>query len=96
MPTVTCAVAGRVEDMMKRSFAETDSTKHEIDRKQALADLQREISDIQGRESCPVCDVDIAQYYNSCASLSTLNIQMKVCATFFFQTIVTSLEILSQ
>ncbi len=72
------AVAGRVEDMMKRSFAETDSAKHEVDRKQALADLQREISDIQGRESCLVCDADIAQYYSSCATLSTLDSQMKV------------------
>ncbi len=72
------AVSGRVEDMMKRSFAETDSAKHEVDRKQALTDLQGEISDIQGRESCPVCDVDIAQYYSSCASISTLDSQMKV------------------
>ncbi len=64
---------------MKRSFAETESTKHEIDRKQALAGLQQEISDIQSKISCSMCDADITEYYSCCARLATLDYKMKVC-----------------
>ncbi len=76
---VHVALSCRVEDMMKRSFAETESTKHEVDRKQTLTDLQLKITDMQSKVSCPVCNADIPQYYNSCATLNTLDKDMKVC-----------------
>lgn len=68
----------RVEDMMKRSFAETESTKHEVDRKQALAGLQQQISDIKSKMSCSVCNIDISQYYSFCARLTMLDNEIKV------------------
>ena len=71
-------ILNRVEDMMKRSFAETDSTKHEVDRRQALTDLKKKISDLEKNELCPVCEVDIDEYYSACARLTSLGSQMKV------------------
>lgn len=64
--------------MMKRSFAETDSTKHEVDRRQALTDLKKKISDLEKNKLCPVCEVDIDEYYSACARLTFLDSQMKV------------------
>ena len=64
--------------MMKRSFAESDTTRHEVDRKQALDSLQSDILSLQLDEPCPVCSTDIDQYYSDCSRLTTLDRRIKV------------------
>lgn len=71
-------VSHRVEDMMKRSFAEIDSARHEVDRKQALEDLEQSITGL-GQLDCPVCFEDIDQYYSACARIAHLRREMQVC-----------------
>lgn len=68
--------------MMKRSFAESDTTRHEVDRKQAFDSLQSDILSLQQDEPCPVCSIDIDQYYSACSRLTTLNHEMKVYIAF--------------
>ena len=67
----------RVEDMMKRSYAENDTTKHEVDRKQALQRLEEDTESLQ-RLDCPVCDVDLDHYYSACARIQHLQKEMQV------------------
>lgn len=61
----------RVEDVMKRSFGELDSMKHEVDRKQKLESLQQSASSLETL-TCPECYHDIDQYYQSCVQLNIL------------------------
>ena len=61
--------------MMKRSFAEIDSAKHEVDRKQALQDLEESINGL-GELDCPICFEDIDQYYSACARIAYLRREM--------------------
>ena len=63
--------------MMKRSFAEIDSARHEVDRKQALQDLEQSIRDLQELD-CPICFEDIDSYYSACARITYLKGQMQV------------------
>ncbi len=67
----------RIEDMMKRSFAEVDSARHEVDRQQALRDLEQSIGSLEGLD-CPLCSVDIDQYYSACARIAHLRKKMQV------------------
>ena len=55
--------------MMKRSFAENDSVCHEVDRKQALQDLEQSIRDLQ-KLDCPICSEDIDSYYSARARIT--------------------------
>ena len=68
---------GRVEDMMKRSYAEDETTRHEVDRKQALKQLEEDFKSLQ-RLECPVCDQDLDHYYTACSHIQRLRAQMQV------------------
>ena len=63
--------------MMKRSFAENDSVCHEVDRKQALQDLEQSIRDLQ-KLDCPICSEDIDSYYSARARITYLKREMQV------------------
>ena len=62
---------------MKRSYAEDDTTRHEVDRKQALEQLEVDFKALQ-QLNCPICDQDLNQYYDSCARIQHLQRQMQV------------------
>ena len=68
----------RVEDMMKRSYAEDDATKNEVDRKLALQQVEADSKTLK-QLNCPVCDSDLDRYYSSCARIQQLQKQMQVC-----------------
>ena len=63
--------------MMKRSYAENDTTRHEVDRKQSLQQLETDIGTLEQLD-CPVCDTDLDHYYASCKSIKHLQRQMQV------------------
>ena len=67
----------RVEDMMKRSFAELDSARHQVDRQQAVEELEQNVGSLQ-RLGCPICDTDINHYYGACARITHLKKTMQV------------------
>ena len=67
----------RVEDMMKRSFAELDYARHEVDRKQALEELEQNIGSLEHLD-CPLCATDIDHYYGACARVAYLRREMQV------------------
>ena len=64
---------------MKRSFAEMDSARHEVDRRQALDSLENNIVSLQGQEECPLCMQDIGHYYSACARITELQKEMQAC-----------------
>ncbi|CAI8055955.1 Helicase SKI2W, partial [Geodia barretti] len=66
----------RVEDMMKRSYAEDETTRHEVDRKQTLKQLEEDFRSLQ-RLDCPVCDQDLDHYYTACSRIQHLRTQMQ-------------------
>jgi antiviral helicase SKI2 len=55
----------RVEDMMMRSFAEMDSMKNKIERKEKLEKLMKAALSLSSL-MCPICMEDIKMYYESC------------------------------
>ena len=63
---------------MKRSFAEVDSMKHEVDRKEKLQQLQDNAKLYEGL-MCGVCYTDIDQYYQACAAMWKLHRKSQVC-----------------
>ena len=67
----------RVEDMIKRSFAEIDSTRHINDNQEALCSIKESIEFLQ-KEDCPICVQDIDQYYSSCATVINFHKNMQV------------------
>lgn len=67
----------RVEDMMKRSFAEIDSTRHINDHQEALYSINKSIESLQ-TEDCPICIQDINQYYSACAAVMKFHKTMQV------------------
>ena len=73
--THTCT--HRVEDMMKRSYAEDSTTRHEVDRKQALQQLEEDFRSLQDLD-CSMCDEDLDHYYSACAHILHLHTQMQV------------------
>lgn len=62
---------------MKRSFAEVDSMKHEVDRKEKLQQLQDNARSYEGL-ICGVCYTDIDQYYLACAAMWKLHRKSQV------------------
>jgi superfamily II RNA helicase len=67
----------RVEDMIKRSFAEIDTTRHISDNQQAQYSLKESIQSLQ-EEDCPICVQDINQYYRACATVTNFHKNMQV------------------
>ena len=63
---------------MKRSYAEDETTRHEVDRKQTLRQLEEDVRCMQ-RLDCPVCDQDLDHYYTACSRIQHLRTQMQVC-----------------
>ena len=72
----------RVEDMMKRSFAELDSARHQVDRQQAVQELEQNVGSLQ-RLDCPICDTDIDHYYGACARITYLKKKMQVRIQYY-------------
>ena len=70
-------VHGRVEDMMKRSFAEQDSMRQAGDREQQMKDLQKNLLAMEQLD-CAICGPDIEQYFASCASIASMKREMQV------------------
>ena len=64
---------------MKRSYAELDSMKHEVDRQQQLQNLKERAQALE-ELTCPVCISDIDQYYSCAARIADLQAAMKVTA----------------
>ena len=62
---------------MKRSYAEDDTTRHEVDRKQALQQLEEDFKSLRTLD-CPVCEQDLDGYYSACARIQHLKTQMQV------------------
>ena len=62
---------------MKRSYAEDEMTRHEVDRKQALQELETDIGSLEQLD-CPVCSTDLDHYYGACARIKNLQQQMQV------------------
>lgn len=67
----------RVEDMMKRSFAEADFLRSETDRHNNLAALQRKIENFSDLD-CPICDPEMDDYFKACSRITQLRNKMQV------------------
>ena len=63
---------------MKRSFAEIDSARHQVDRQEALHSLRRKSESLHQRPDCPTCLQDVDQYYSACVKLTENNRDMQV------------------
>lgn len=63
--------------MMKRSFAELDSARHEGNRKEMLQKLLEE-QKLMEVLNCYMCYEDIDQYYQSCVQLTNLRKKVQV------------------
>lgn len=72
---------------MKRSYAEDETTRHEVDRKQALRQLEEDVLVLQ-RLDCPICEQDIEVYYSSCARIHHLKDNMQVSSRHQYYTTV--------
>ena len=70
-------MVGRVEDVIKRSFAELDSVKHEVDRKEMLKQLLEEKKAMESL-NCYHCYEDLDQYYQSCVQIMKLRKKLQV------------------
>ena len=64
---------------MKRSYAELDSMKQEVDRQQQLQEVQESVKALKELH-CHVCTPDIDQYYSCAARIAYLQASMKVAA----------------
>ena len=58
----------RVEDMMKRSFAEFYTQCHTDERKRAVIELEDRLSNTKDVD-CMVCQGDLKDYYSACSEL---------------------------
>jgi len=66
-----------VEDMMKRSFAEYYQQKDAPENEKKLEELQKKVATLQDPE-CPMCAVDLKQYYLTWAELLQKKKDVKV------------------
>lgn len=62
---------------MKRSFGESDSMRHEVDRKESMKELEDNIGSLEQLD-CPLCTNDIDHYYSACARVTHLQREMQV------------------
>ena len=63
--------------MMKRSFAEVDSSKSEGHHVARLQELEKTLNSA-GHLDCPKCADSIEQYYWKCSRIKELNCKAKV------------------
>eukprot|EP00731_Ephydatia_muelleri_P024167 Em0016g438a len=66
----------RVEDMMKRSFAEAEFLRSETDRHKNLEALQRNIENFRDLD-CPICDPEMDDYFKACSRITQLRNKMQ-------------------
>lgn len=71
----------RVEDMMKRSFAELDLQRDAQQAASQRQELEQKIRDFQERVF-PMCD-DIEEYYVAASELNELRHFLQVCCIFY-------------
>ena len=62
---------------MKRSYAEDETTKHEVDRQRSLQQLMEDIGSLE-QLHCSACATDLEHYYVACARRRHLQMQMQV------------------
>ena len=67
----------RVEDMMRRSFAEFPQQRDAAARHKALEALETRLAAVRDVE-CGACSSDIKQYYKACSELSHISLHLKV------------------
>ena len=82
-PFISIPLPYRVEDIMKRSYSELDSMKHEVDRQQQLDSINQQTLSME-ELSCSVCSSDIDQYYSCAARITTLQTSMKVHPQYMY------------
>ena len=63
---------------MKRSFAEIDSAKNEVNRTVLLQELNDKLASMEAVTECSICVHDIKKYYENCAQITELNSRMQV------------------
>ena len=64
--------------MMKHSFAEVDSARHQVRRQEALRSIEKKIEFLKLEEDCPTCLQHINHYYSACAAVVKLHKNMQV------------------
>ena len=67
----------RVEDMMKRSFAEFHMQKDALQRKREVEELERKLQNIKELD-CAFCSEDLKGYFKACRELSELTKEVQV------------------
>ena len=67
----------RVEDMMKRSFAELDSARQKPEWEETIKDVKQKISELESL-NCLICITDLDEYYRLCSRLCDLEKSMRV------------------
>ena len=67
----------RVEDMMRRSFAELDSARQKPEWEETIKDVKQKISKLESL-NCLICITDLDEYYRLCSRLCDLEKSMTV------------------
>jgi len=67
----------RVEDMMKRSFAELDAARQKPEWETAINDVKESIAKLESL-NCLICITDLDEYYRLCSRLCDLEKAMRV------------------
>ena len=72
-----CVEELRVEDMMRRSFSESETRKDTKVYEEKLRHVQEEMVHVK-ELSCYLCNEDLEQYYETCRQLQGLRKQLQV------------------
>ena len=72
-----CVEELRVEDMMRRSFSESETRKDTKAYEEKLRQVQEEMSHVK-ELSCFLCHDDLEQYYHTCKQLQGLRKELQV------------------
>ncbi len=72
-----------VEEMMKRSFAESSHQKEAPKHDEKLKHLKERIAD-QTEFSCPICSVDVQDYYHDWKNFNSLRYELQVMPSHCF------------
>ena len=67
----------RVEDMMRRSFAELDSARQKPEWEETIKDVKEKINKLESL-NCLICITDLDDYYRLCSRLFDLDKSMRV------------------
>lgn len=73
----------RVKDMMKRSFAEIESSKNEANLNIQLEDLEQKLLCADDIEDCSMCRDCIDEYYDKCCRITEFRDKMQVIGTTY-------------